>query len=367
MVFGLIMIFSASSISATLQYGQTEYYFFRKQIIIIIIGLFLAAFFIFVPKRLLKVIGLVGIYGMIGVLLLLRTYGTVTNSAKSWFTLPFGFSVQPSEISKLFVILFLAYSYGSKKKIKNTQDLLIPLIPCVIIVFLVLSEPDFGTATIITVITAFIFFALPIEKNKVMQLLKALAFIGVVLGFLFLNNSSEFLTKTQASRFNFKNPCSRYLEDTGYQVCNGYIAINNGGLLGVGLGNSTQKYLYLPEAHTDFIFPIIVEELGLIGGLLVLIAYIILLYSILNIACNASNLTGSLIAFGTFSYILTHVVINIGGLLALIPLTGVPLPFLSYGGSYMLVLLSLLGLTQRVAIETKEHKYKAELKKTIGG
>lgn len=366
-VFGLIMIFSASSISATLQYGLPEYYFFRKQLIIIIVGGIASFICLFIPIKRYKFLSLLGILGIICVLALLKTYGTVTNSARSWFSLFGGFSIQPSEFAKLFIILFLACSYGSKKRIKNVQDLFIPLIPCAIVAVLVACEPDLGTALIITCITALIFFALPIEKNKTMQLVKGLAIIAIGLGVIFLNNIPSFLTETQASRFNYHNPCSRYLEETGYQVCNGYIAINNGGITGVGLGKSTQKYLYLPEAHTDFIFPIIVEELGLIGGALVLLAYIILLYSLLVIACNASNLTGSIIAFGTFSYILMHIIVNIGGLLALIPLTGVPLPFLSYGGSYMLNLMVLLGLCQRVAIETKEYKYKLEVKKTLEG
>lgn len=366
-VFGLIMIFSASSISATLQYGLPEYYFFRKQLIIIIVGGIASFICLFIPIKRYKFLSLLGILGIICVLALLKTYGTVTNSARSWFSLFGGFSIQPSEFAKLFIILFLACSYGSKKKIKNVQDLFIPLIPCAIVAVLVACEPDLGTALIITCITALIFFALPIEKNKTIQLVKGLAIIAIGLGVIFLNNIPSFLTETQASRFNYHNPCSRYLEETGYQVCNGYIAINNGGITGVGLGKSTQKYLYLPEAHTDFIFPIIVEELGLIGGFLVLLAYIILLYSLLVIACNASNLTGSIIAFGTFSYILMHIIVNIGGLLALIPLTGVPLPFLSYGGSYMLNLMVLLGLCQRVAIETKEYKYKLEVKKTLEG
>lgn len=366
-VFGLIMIFSASSISATLQYGLPEYYFFRKQLIIIIVGGIASFICLFIPIKRYKFLSLLGILGIICVLALLKTYGTVTNSARSWFSLFGGFSIQPSEFAKLFIILFLACSYGSKKRIKNVQDLFIPLIPCAIVAVLVACEPDLGTALIITCITALIFFALPIEKNKTMQLVKGLAIIAIGLGVIFLNNIPSFLTETQASRFNYHNPCSRYLEETGYQVCNGYIAINNGGITGVGLGKSTQKYLYLPEAHTDFIFPIIVEELGLIGGFLVLLAYIILLYSLLVIACNASNLTGSIIAFGTFSYILMHIIVNIGGRLALIPLTGVPLPFLSYGGSYMLNLMVLLGLCQRVAIETKEYKYKLEVKKTLEG
>lgn len=358
-VFGLIMIFSSSSISAVLQYKLTEYYFFEKQAIFIVVGLIMSLFIICIPTNKYKGLSVLAILGIFATLALLKTYGTVTNSARSWLDIgPFKF--QPSEFAKTIIILFLACWYGSrshkKKAFKSIYDIFIPLIPCVGIFFLVAAEPDLGTAGIIAFICIFIFFSLPFQKNKILSIMKIgsiLLGIGIV---LFLNSNSELLTSTQASRFNFKNPCSQYLEETGYQVCNGYIAINNGNILGVGLGKSSQKYLYLPESHTDFIFPIIVEELGIVSGGIVFILYIILLYRILVISRNANSLTGSIIAFGTFSYILMHICVNIGGLLALIPLTGVPLPFLSYGGSFMLNLLVLIALTQRVAIETKKQK-----------
>ena len=356
-IFGLIMIFSASSISTVLQYKVSEYHFFYKQAVFLIVGLVLSFFIILVPTEWYKKFSLLGIIVIIATLIGLRTYGQVTNSARSWFKI-IGFSIQPSEFAKTFIILFLASCYGSKKKYASFYDTFIPLIPCVIIFFLVAAEPDLGTATIIALICMFIFFTLPFNKNKYMLLLKFGTIVGILGVLIFLNGNSSILTSSQASRFNFKNPCSRYLEETGYQVCNGYIAINNGGLFGVGLGKSTQKYLYLPESHTDFIFPIIVEELGLVTGGIVLIAYIVVLFRVLVIARNAKTLSGSILAFGTFAYILMHIVINLGGLLALIPLTGVPLPFLSYGGSFALNLLVLLAITQRVTIETKSTKKK---------
>lgn len=356
---GLVMIFSSSSIAAVLQYGQTGYYFFSKQAMFIAVGFFLSLIIYAIPTKWYKSLSVLGLGIIILVLIGLKTYGHVTNSARSWFKIA-GFSIQPSEFSKTIIILYLATWYGSKKKFKSIYDTFLPLIPCIVVFFLVASEPDLGTACIIASICMFIFFTLPFEKNVAMSAIKIITIGGIIGGIIFLNSNSEFvnklLTSSQASRFNFKNPCSRYLEETGYQVCNGYIAINNGDLLGSGLGKSTQKYLYLPEAHTDFIFPIIVEELGLIGGCVVLLLYMFLLYRVLVIARNATTLRGSIIAFGTFAYILTHIIVNIGGLLALIPLTGVPLPFLSYGGSFILNLFILLALTQRVAIETKKKK-----------
>ena len=178
--------------------------------------------------------------------------------------------------------------------------------------------------------------------------------VGIISLYLFqpyfINKES---TSRQESRFAFTNPCSRSLAKTGYQVCNAYIAINNGGLFGRGFGQSTQKFLYLPEAYTDFVFPIVVEEIGLLGATGVLLAYLLLLFQILVIARNATNLQDSIIAFGTFSYILVHILINLAGVLALIPMTGIPLPFLSYGGSFLLNLFVLLGLTLRVSANNK--------------
>ncbi len=354
---GLVMIFSSSSIAAVLQYKSTEYHFFYKQALVISVGIILSLIIYAIPTKWYKSLSLIGLGIIIIILVALKTYGQVTNSARSWFKIA-GFSIQPSEFAKTVIILYLATWYGSKKKFKSIFDTFLPLIPCIVIFFLVASEPDLGTACIIGCICMFIFFTLPFNKNKPMFFIKLITITLIIGGIIFLNTNTEFLNKfltsTQASRFNFKEPCSRYLEETGYQVCNGYIAINNGGLLGVGLGKSTQKYLYLPEAHTDFIFPIIVEELGLIGGGVILLLYMFILYRILVIARNACNLRGSIIAFGTFAYILTHIIVNVGGLLALIPLTGVPLPFLSYGGSCILNLLILVALTQRVAVETKK-------------
>ncbi len=365
-VLGLIMIFSSSSIAAVLQYGNTEYYFFKKQLIVVLAGLFLSFIVYFIPTAKYKELSIVGIVAIVAALIALKTYGTVTNSAQSWFRV-FGFSIQPSEFAKTFIIIFLACVYGSKKKFETVYNLFIPLIPCVVIFLLVCLEPDLGTAAIIAIICMFVFFSLPVGKDKMLNILKVSVIIIVLFAIFALQTNQSYLTDTQSNRFNYKNPCKRYLEETGYQVCNGYIAIHNGGLWGVGLGKSTQKYLYLPESHTDFIFPIIVEELGMVGGIVVLGLYMLLLFKILEIARNASNLRGSIIAFGAFGYILTHIVVNLGGILAIIPLTGVPLPFLSYGGSFMINLMILLALTQRVAIETKENRYKKEVKKVVGG
>ena len=179
---------------------------------------------------------------------------------------------------------------------------------------------------------------------------------------IFFLFSDKIFNEYQRRRLEFQNPCSRYRESTGYQVCNGFIAIKNGGLFGLGFGNSTQKYLYLPESHTDFIFPIIVEELGLIVGIGIIIGYCFILYRILRISLLANNIRTSILAYGTFIFLLLHILINLLGVLALIPLTGVPLPLLSYGGSFNLNVLALLSVCQKIHMESKKHLLKEKIK-----
>ena len=166
----------------------------------------------------------------------------------------------------------------------------------------------------------------------------------------------------QKGRLTYKNPCTRYTEDTGYQVCNGFIAINNGGLFGKGLGNSSQKYLYLPEAHTDFIFPIMVEELGLVFSIFFILGYMFILYRIFRIAKQSVNLRNSIICYGVGIYMFLHIIVNFLGILAVIPLTGVPVPFLSYGGSFTVNLILCMFIVERVAVENKVTKTREEIK-----
>ena len=200
-----------------------------------------------------------------------------------------------------------------------------------------------------------IFLILPIKKKiKKNSFIGLICVIGIAL-LLLLNNGVKILFDRQIERFEFLKPCER-IYGNGNQVCNGYIAINNGGLFGKGLGNSTQKYLYLPEAYTDFIFAIIVEELGVLVSIGILLLLFIVLWRIFLIAKRSTTTRGSILCYGIFWYILLHILINLGGLLGLIPLTGVPLPFLSYGGSYLMCLIASIAIVLRVDLETKIKK-----------
>ena len=362
-IFGLIMIFSASSVSTVLRYNVPQYHFFLRQAIFLISS-FIAGFLIVIrfPTSKYKYLTPLAILAIIVALIGLLVYGKLTNNVRSWYDLGF-FALQPSEFAKSIVIVFLAVSYSRLEKIKNIkiETYLIPAAIGGVVAILIAMQPDFGTFAILSGIIFFVFISIPFVRKNFGKILKVCTIIGIVGVAFLMFSGKELLNSRQLQRFQFKEPCNRYTEDTGYQVCNGFIAIHNGGLFGVGLGNSSQKYLYLPESHTDFIFPIIVEELGALVGVLIIIGYVIMLYRIFRIAKQAENLRLSILAYGVFLYLLFHILVNLLGILALIPLTGVPLPFLSYGGSFTVNIVVMLFVVQRVNIENKTIKAKREM------
>ena len=364
-IIGVFAILSASSVTAVITYNVNPYYFFIKQILIVI-GSFIAGFLVIlkVPTKKYRKL----LPWILGAVLFLLVYvllrGKIVNSAKSWINLGF-IKFQPSELAKISVILLFGVFYGEIDKMLDIKySFLIPVIYSVIVFALIFLQPDLGTGLIVAFIAILVFFAVPFQNNKMIKYLKVLAGAGLVSAIVFVSSGvgGKLLNEMQSSRLTFKAPCTRYLEETGYQVCNGFIAIHNGGLFGKGIGKSTQKYLYLPESHTDFIFPIIVEETGLIGGLVIIAGFVFILYRILLIAKNASNLRNSIIAYGCGIYLLVHLLINFCGILALIPMTGTPVPFLSYGGTFTLTLISVMMVVLRISIENKLDNDKRELK-----
>ena len=356
MIFGLIMVLSASSMASYMRYHNSIYFYLIRQTIFMIVGMFAFFLAIFFPTKLYKKVSPFMIVMLIISLFGLFVLGAVYNSSQSWYDLKY-ITIQPSEIGKIIVILYLANYYNKNKdNLDNQWTLLKPIIITVIITVAVAMQPDLGTAAVIMGIVLLIFYALPLKKETRDPINKI--FVGGILlvALTLLLTGGSFLRDYQLKRFQFLNPCERYEEKTGYQLCNSIIALKNGGLTGKGIGESTQKYLYLPESHTDFIFPIIVEEWGMIVGLVIIILYAVILYRILAIAKHATNLGNSIIAYGVFAYLLLHITINLVGVLNIGPLTGVPLPFLSYGGSYTITLLFSMGLVQRIHYETYRKK-----------
>ena len=351
-LFGLIMVLSASSMASYMRYDKNIYDYFIKQAIFILAGLVAFLIATYFPTKLFKKISPFLMFILILSLVGLMFYGNDNGTSQSWYNLKV-ITIQPSEMGKIIIVLYLANYYNNHKdELDNQWILLKPLILVIINFVLIAMQPDLGTASVIFGIVVMIFYALPLKKQTRTPINKI--FLGgillVVLSLILTGGS--FLRDYQLERFNFLNPCERDEEESGYQLCNSLIAFKNGGLTGKGIGESTQKYLYLPESHTDFIFPIIVEEWGLIVGIIIILLYLFILYRILNIAKKATNLGNSIIAYGVFAYLLLHISINLIGVMGIGPLTGVPLPFLSYGGSYMLTLLFAMGLVQRVHYET---------------
>ncbi len=350
-VLGLIMIFSASNVTSYMNGGSPYAYFLRQ-------GMFLLVSFIFcifMVKFNTKFYGIMSnilLIVFVTVLILLLIYGKATNYAVSW--IPIGsFTLQPSEFIKIIMIVFMARFYEvHEKRLDNFFIALIPLIIGVVITFLIMLQPDLGTAIIFAALTGIVFFSSPVSKVIKIKVIALFFGMCLVIGTVLIMSGGSILQARQLERFNFTRPCDRLL-DTGNQVCNGYIAINNGGLTGIGLGNSTQKYLYLPYPYTDFIFAVVVEELGLIVGIAIILAYLYLLYRILKIGRESYTNRGALLCYGVAVYIFLHVIVNLMGLFGLMPMTGVPLPFLSYGGSFTLCLMVSLAIVQRVNIENR--------------
>ncbi len=354
-IFGLIMVFSSSNVTAYMAKAVSPYNYFIKQAIFLGIGLVMALVMIRFNTRLYGMVSWIGILGIGVSLVVLLIMGQAQNQAVSWFD--FGaFSFQPSEFCKIIMIVWMARYYEVNiKKLDRYGVSLFPLLVGGIITFLILLQPDLGTAIIFVLIVGVIFLSVPIVPQIKHQIIFACFGLVAVVCLVVISSGKTLIYERQLQRLDYTRPCDRLLT-TGSQVCNGYIAINNGGLTGVGLGNSTQKYLYLPEPYTDFIFAVIVEELGVVLGILILCLYVFILYRILLIGKRSYTNRGAIICYGVAIYIFCHIAVNLMGLFGLIPMTGVPLPFMSYGGSFTICLIAALTLVQRVSVETGMRK-----------
>ena len=350
-VVGLIMVFSSSNVTAYMSHAVSPYNYFVKQAVFLIIGFIFSLIMIRFNTKLYGIISWM-LFILVGIsLFALLFIGKAQNQAISWYDLGI-FSFQPSEFMKVISIIWLAEYYETNKnKLDSYWVSCFPLILCGIIGILIFVQPDLGTTIIYLGIVFMSFLAQPVPKAiKSGLLFTGIGFI-IIMSIVLLSSGKQLILSRQMERLNFQRPCDRLLT-TGNQVCNGYIAINNGGLTGKGLGNSTQKYLYLPEPYTDFIFTITVEELGAIAGIIIIIMYIAVLLKIIIIGRRSYTNRGSTICYGVAIYIFFHIAVNLLGILGLMPMTGVPLPFMSYGGSFTICLIAALTAVQRVSIET---------------
>lgn len=361
-VFGLLNIVNASSQAVVIRYNQSLYEYFNKQLISIVLGVILTLFILTIETKKYPKISFFVYFVILGLLVYLYLFGTTHQGSKNWIRIG-PMSIQPSEFAKPVLIMVTSVLFDKfykKLNNKNSEPKLIfsllgiVLIPATIYIGIVLLQKDLGTAIIITAIFGIMYLLGPIRKKEKYQSIVFAIIVVLVALVGLLATKGSLLSEAQKSRFTFTNPCSRY-EEGGYQICNGFIAINSGGILGLGIGNSKQVS-YLPESHTDSVFAIIAEEYGLIICTIVFILYVTLLYRIFKLANKANTIRGRYICYGVGSYIGIHIIVNLGGLFAMMPLTGVPLPFLSYGGSFTLALMISLAMVQRVSIEIRNRK-----------
>ena len=352
LIIGLIMVFSASNVTSFMKFKTTPYYFFNRQLFLLIFSLIVSFVIIRFNSKTYGYASWLIIIGVIALLVAVLVSGKMVNQARSWINV-FGIQFQPSEVAKVACIVWVTSICTAKNKPALKTYLFMFAILGAIAV-LIMLQPDLGTTIIFLTIMFLMFMSLNISPKVKRNIIFIMLGLGVIVVLLLMNNGVQVFFERQLERFNFTNPCSEEkFYTTGNQLCNGYIAFNNGGLTGLGLGNSTQKYLYLPEAYTDFIFAITVEELGLISGIIILLMMLVVLWRVFVIGKHATTDRGKLMCYGIFWYILLHTVINLGGAMGLIPLTGVPLPFLSYGGTFLVCLVISLTIVQRIAIETK--------------
>lgn len=339
---GIVMVYSSSAVSAQVNF-QDQYYFLKRQLVWASLGLLVMFLTMSIDyhawRRLAKPFLIVTIVLLI--LVLIPGLGKVVNGARRW--LGFGsLYLQPSEIAKLSMVLFSAHSLtANQERITSFLKGLVPQLLLLLFVFgLILKEPDLGTALSIGG-TVFILLFVAGAKIAHLATLGAAGVMGIIVAILVEPYRMKRLTA-------FSDPWADPL-DTGYHIIQSLYAIGSGGLFGVGLGRSREKFLYLPEPHTDFIFAILAEELGLIGTVTVLVLFFLFAWRGFRIAIAAPDLFGSILAAGLTTMIMLQALMNIAVVTASMPVTGIPLPFLSFGGSALIFMLAGVGVLLNVS------------------
>ncbi|MFH1259920.1 MAG: putative lipid II flippase FtsW [Elusimicrobiota bacterium] len=341
-IAGLLMVYSASAIIAEQRYGSTIV-FLKKQLLWVLLGAS-AAFILqyFDYNYLQKLIW--PILFIVFVLLVLVLFAPPVAGVHRWLRWgPIG--LQPSELAKLALIIYVAGALDRKQsKIQKLKGLTPLLLIVGTICGLILVEPDLGTPFLIGMIVLGLFFAGGVRVKHIFYL--TMPFVAAV--FISLLTVSYRWKRMIAFLDPWADP-----QGTGYQIVQSLLALGNGGWIGRGFGGSRSKLLYLPEPHTDFIFPILGEEWGLLGSFLIMFLFGVLFWRGLKIAAQAPNLFGSLLATGITIYISFQALLNISVSCGLLPTKGIPLPFLSFGGSSILFTLAAVGILLNISRQSK--------------
>ena len=341
-IYGIIMIYSSSNIWAEYKFND-KYHYLIMQTIFFIIGSILM---IFVSKISYKYyLKKSNILLMIGYILLIMVLipgiGSVRNGSRSWFGIG-GLGIQPSEYMKLALIIFTSkYVYNYPKEITKIKNGVFPILLITFLSFgLIMLQPDLGTGLILFTSIIAIFFISGVS-NKFFIIGGIFGIIGVILLIIIAPYRMDRISA-------FINPWKDEL-GTGFQIIQSLYAIGPGGLLGSGYLNSIQKNFYLPEPQTDFIFSIICEEFGVVGAIIIVLLFSILFYRGILIATKTDDLFSKYLAFGITFQLLFQTIMNLCVVVGLIPVTGVTLPFISYGGSSLLISMASMGILLNIS------------------
>ena len=341
-IFGIVMIYSASYIWAEYKFNDAFKYV-KHQSLFFLIGLIFMHiiskidYHLYLKKANLILIGCL----ILLILVAIPGIGIVRNGSRSWFGIG-SFGIQPSEFTKLSLIMFTSkYLVNNEKNLKNIKKGVLPILGITMLVFaLIMLQPDFGTGTIIVMSIVGLLFIAGVNFSFFFKI----GIIGVI-GVVILIAVAPY---RMARIISFLDPWSDPL-GSGFQIIQSLYAIGPGGLFGYGLGNSRQKHFFLPEPQTDFIFSIISEELGFFGCLLVVIMFFIICYQGFNISRKSNDKFAKFLSFGIIFQILFQACMNLMVVTGVIPVTGVTLPFLSYGGSSLLITLVSIGIVLNIS------------------
>ena len=341
-LFGVIMIYSSSNIWAEYKYND-PYKYLKNQALFFLIGIVLMnivskidykKYFKYSNRILITCIVLL-------ILVLIPGIGTVRNGSRSWFGIG-SFGIQPSEFAKLGLIIFVSkYLSNNPNSMKNFKNGVLPILLITIGIFgIIMLQPDFGTGTILVMTIIGILFVAGLD----IKIFLKFGIVGIV-GVVGLILVAPYRLKRILS---FLNPWSDPL-GSGFQIIQSLYSIGPGGLFGLGFGNSIQKHFYLPEPQTDFIFSIISEEFGFMGIIIISTLFIIIFYSCLKISIKCNDLFGKYLSFGITFGLIFQSILNLSVVVGLIPVTGVTLPFLSYGGSSLLITMISIGIILNIS------------------
>lgn len=339
-LFGLLMVYSSSNVWAEYKFSD-PFKYFKNQGLFLIIGIIIMYFVSKIDyKKYYKYSNKIFLICFILIILVLFV-GTERNGSKSWFGLG-SFGIQPSEFMKLAMIIFTSkYLYNNRKDIGNIKKGVMPILGLTLIVFLlIMLQPDFGTGVILVMGVIGLLFVGGVNLKFFLKI----GILGIT-GIAGLIIAAPYRLKRILS---FLNPWSDPL-GSGFQIIQSLYAIGPGGLFGYGFGGSRQKHFYLPEPQTDFIFSIISEEFGFMGVLIVSTLFAYIIYQTIKIALKCEDLFGKYLAFGIIFMLAFQTVLNLSVVIGLVPVTGVTLPFLSYGGSSLLITLASIGIILNIS------------------